>query len=55
MLIIGELLAPRSMKNIFGSGEVYYICLFKLILIPLFFCFTLKLLGFSDFWVPFVT
>jgi predicted permease len=47
MLIIGALLAPRSMKNIFGSGKVYYLCLFKLILIPLFFCFTLKLLGFS--------
>ena len=55
MLIIGALLAPRSMKNIFGSGKVYYLCLFKLILIPLFFCFTLKLLGFSNFWVLFVT
>ena len=55
MLIIGALLAPRSMKNIFGSGKVYYLCLFKLIIIPLIFCFTLKLLGFSDFWVLFVT
>jgi predicted permease len=55
MLIIGALLAPRSMKNIFGSGKVYYLCLFKLIIIPLVFCFTLKLLGFSDFWVLFVT
>ena len=55
MLIIGALLAPRSMKDIFGSGKVYYLCLFKLIVIPLFFCFTLKLLGFSDFWVLFVT
>ena len=55
MLIIGALLAPRSLKNIFGSGKVYYLCLFKLIVIPLFFCFTMKLLGFSDFWVLFIT
>lgn len=55
MLIIGALLAPRSMKTIFGSGKVYYLCLFKLIIIPLLFCFSLKLLGFSDFWVLFVT
>lgn len=55
MLIIGALLAPRSMKNIFGSGKVYYLCLFKLIIIPLIFCLSLKLLGFSDFWVLFIT
>ena len=55
MLIIGALLASRSMKDIFGSWKVYYLCLFKLLVIPLFFCFTLKLLGFSDFWVLFIT
>lgn len=55
MLIIGALLSNRSLKKIFGSGKVYYLCLFKLIVIPLFFCFTLKLLGFSDFWVLFIT
>lgn len=55
MLIIGGLLATRSFKQIFGSGKVYYLCLFKLIVIPLFFCFTMKILGFSDFWVLFVT
>jgi predicted permease len=43
------------MKQIFGSGKVYYLCLFKLIVLPLFFCFTLKILGFSDFWVLFIT
>ena len=55
MLIIGALLATRSAKQIFGSGKVYYLCFFKLIAIPLFFCFTLKILGFSDFWVLFIT
>jgi predicted permease len=55
MLIIGALLATRSAKQIFGSGKVYYLCFFKLLLIPLFFCFTLKILGFSDFWVLFIT
>ncbi len=55
MLIIGALLSNRSLKQIFGSGKVYYLCLFKLIVIPLFFCFTLKILGFSDFWVLFIT
>ena len=55
MLIIGALLSTRAMKQIFGSFKVYYFCLFKLILIPMFFCFTLKILGFSDFWVLFIT
>ena len=55
MLIIGALLSTRSFKQIFGSGKAYYLCLFKLIIIPLFFCFTLKILGFSDFWVIFIT
>lgn len=55
MLIIGALLSTRSAKQIFGSSKVYYLCFFKLIAIPLFFCFTLKILGFSDFWVLFIT
>jgi predicted permease len=55
MLIIGALLSTRSFKQIFGSGKAYYLCLFKLIIIPLFFCFALKILGFSDFWVIFIT
>ncbi len=55
MLIIGALLSTRTMKQIFGSGKVYYLCLFKLIAIPIFFCIVLKLLGFSDFWILFIT
>jgi len=53
MLIIGALLSGRSMKQIFGSGKVYYLCLFKLLVIPLIFCVIMKILGFSNFWVLF--
>ena len=53
MLIIGALLAGRSFKQIFGSGKVYYLCLFKLVIIPLLVCVIMKLLGFSDMWVLF--
>ena len=55
MLMIGALLSTKTLKQMFCSGKVYYLCLFKLLLIPLFFCFTTKLLGFSDFWVLFIT
>ncbi len=54
MLIIGALLSSRTAKQIFGSGKVYYLCLFKLVIIPVIFSFLLKLLGFSDFWVLFI-
>ena len=55
MLIIGALLAGRTAKQIFGSGKVYYLCLFKLIIIPLLVCLITKLLGFSEMWILFVT
>ena len=55
MLIIGALLSTRSLKQIFGSAKVYYLCLFKLVIIPIFFCVIMKLLGFSEFWILFVT
>ncbi len=55
MLIIGALLATRTMKQIFCSLKVYYLCLMKLLVIPLVFFFATKLLGFSDFWVLFIT
>ena len=55
MLIIGALLAGRSIKQIFGSGKVYYLCLFKLIIIPLLVCTIMKLLGFSEMWIIFAT
>ena len=55
MLITGALLATRTMKQIFGSAKVYYFCIFKLLIIPLLFCFVMKIFGFSDFWILFVT
>ena len=55
MLIIGALLARRTFGQIFGSGKVYYLCLFKLIVIPLTVCLIMKLLGFGDMWILFAT
>ena len=55
MLIIGALLAGRTFGQIFGSGKVYYLCLFKLVVIPLTVCLIMKLLGFGDMWILFAT
>lgn len=55
MLIIGALISTRPIKKLFISGKIYYLSLFKLILIPLFFCVLAKLLGLSDFWVILIT
>ena len=55
MLIIGALLAGRTFGQIFGSGKVYYLCLFKLVLIPLTVCLVMKLVGFADTWILFAT
>ncbi len=53
MLIIGALLARRSFGQIFGSGKVYYLCFFKLIVVPLLVGVLTNLLGFSDMFVIF--
>ena len=55
MLIIGALLSRMAFKSIFSSWKIYYTCLFRLIIIPLFFCVIMKLLNFSEFWILFVT
>ena len=55
MLIIGALLAGRTFGQIFGSGKVYYLCLFKLVVIPLIVCVLMKVLGFDGFWILFAT
>ena len=55
MIILGVLLSTRTLKQMFGSGKVYYLCALKLIAIPLVFCLLTKILGFSDFWVLFIT
>ena len=55
MLIIGALLAGRTLKQMFCEGKAYYHCLFKLVLIPMAVCLIMKLLGFGDNWVLFAT
>ena len=55
MLIIGALLAGRSWGQIFGSAKVYYLCLFKLVVIPMLVCVIMKLGGFSSTWILFAT
>ena len=55
MLIIGALLAGRTFGQIFGSAKVYYLCLFKLVLIPLSVCVIMKLMGFDSMWILFAT
>ncbi len=53
MLIIGALLAGRSMKQIFGSAKVYYLCFMKLLILPLAVGVVANLLGLSDTLVIF--
>ena len=59
MLIIGALLSTVSLKKIFVSGKLYYLCLFKLVVIPLTVCFIMKLgslfLPFDPSWIRFAT
>lgn len=52
MLIIGALLARRSLKQTFGSGKLYYLCVLRLIAIPLIVAGILKLIGLED-WILF--
>lgn len=51
MLIIGALLSTRSAKQIFGSAKVYYLCLLRLIVLPLSICLIMKLFGFGEMWI----
>lgn len=53
MFIIGALLAGRTAKQIFGSAKMYYLCAFKLIILPLLICVIMKLLGFGEMWILF--
>lgn len=53
MFIIGALLAGRTPRQIFGSPKVYYLCAFKLVIIPLLVCAIMKLLGFGEMWILF--
>ncbi len=53
MLIIGALLAGRTPKQILGSGKVYYVCLVKLLALPVVTVLVMKLLGMGDSWILF--
>ena len=53
MLIIGALLAGRSLKQILGSGKIYYLCFIKLLLIPVIVILLMKLMGFGEQWILF--
>ncbi|MGM9684070.1 MAG: AEC family transporter [Eubacteriales bacterium] len=53
MLIIGALLAGRTVKQIFASGKIYYLCAMKLVVIPLLLAVIMKLIGFDNDWILF--
>ncbi len=55
MLIIGALLATRSMKQIFCSGKIYLLCAIKLLAVPLLVALCMKLFGFGKDWIIFGT
>ncbi len=52
-LIIGALLASRSVKQILGNGKIYYLCAVKLFIVPILVCAVMRLLGFSADWIYF--
>ncbi len=53
MLIIGALLAGRTPRQIFGSGKIYYLCLVKLLIVPILTVVIMKLCGMGDTWILF--
>ena len=55
MIIIGALLSRIKFKQIFCTPKAYYLCLFKLVIIPLSVCALMKLVGFDQMWILFGT
>lgn len=55
MLLAGALIARKSLKSIFSTAKIYYLLALRLVCIPILFCFLFKIVGFSDFWVIFLT
>ncbi|MBE6534986.1 MAG: hypothetical protein E7678_08520 [Ruminococcaceae bacterium] len=55
MLLAGALIARKNLKSIFSNAKIYYLLALRLVLIPIVFCFIFKIIGFSDFWVIFLT
>ncbi len=55
MLLAGALIARKSLKSIFSKAKIYYLLALRLVILPILFCFLLKIVGFTDFWVIFLT
>ncbi len=55
LFITGALLARRSFKQIFLTPKVYFICLVRLIVMPLMICLLCRLVGLSSEWTLFLT
>ena len=55
MLLAGALIARKSLKSIFSKAKIYYLLSLRLVILPILFCFLLKIVGFTDFWVIFLT
>ena len=55
MLLAGALIARKSLKSIFSTAKIYYLLALRLIIVPIVFCFIFKIIGFTDFWVVFLT
>ena len=55
MLLAGALIARKSLKSIFSKARIYYLLVLRLVATPIIFCFLFKIIGFSDFWVIFLT
>ena len=55
MPLAGALIARKSLKSIFSKAKIYYLLSLRLVILPILFCFLLKIVGFTDFWVIFLT
>ena len=55
MLIIGALIAGRRLSELFCTAKIYYLCFFRLLLVPALVCVIMVLCGFSSQWVLFAT
>lgn len=55
LLIIGALLSTLTPRQMLSAPKIYYVCLFKLMIIPAAVCVITKLIGFSDVWIIFAT
>ena len=55
VLIVGALIATRTVKQIFCDLKMYYMSLIRLIIMPLVICVLAKLIGLPDYMILFAT